>query len=459
MCRRIFRVGRVKVLSCTSLKRNGAAALCIFVTTPAFAGGFALEHQNAEALGAAFAGAEAKSSDAGFAAHNPAAIAGITGFDASLSATGVWPVATYSNADATLLGVAPVAGVAAGEDVIKDAIIPNLSLAFPATERLTLGLVANASFGFTTTFANDSVLRYQAQDSELRVIELTPVAAFELAPGVSVGAGLRVQYLDLSLTSAIDAGGVAAASLIPGFAPGGSDLGAAFDATNFAVGYSAGLQANLTPRLHAGLSYMSKVEHTIDGDARFDLAGSAAGQTLNAVAGLFSADRFSTRMTMPAIAALGLRFDATDRFTLLASTKLMRWSSFDVITLNFNDGATPPETVTQNWRDAWSFSLGGEYAASDATTLRAGVMVDETPVNSAFASPRIPDGDRHWFSAGLTQKVNEHLSADLGVAYAFFSDRQIAISGAAAEDLFRGSLNADFETEAYAVSLRLRYKY
>ena len=115
--------------------------------------------------------------------------------------------------------------------------------------------------------------------------------------------------------------------------------------------------------------------------------------------------------------------------------------------------------MTQEWNDSWLFSIGGEYALNEATALRAGFMFDESPVNDQFASPRIPDGDRHWFAAGLTRSLSENVSADIGVAYAFFSDRAVNLDGAAPENLFRGSLAADLETEVFAASLRIRYKF
>lgn len=441
-----------------NLGRTSVASVLALASTPAFAGGFALEHQNAQALGVAFAGAETHAGDSGFAANNPASIAGLARGEFSISATAIKPVARYRGASATLLGAAPVVGRDADNGVISNAVVPNISVAFPVTDRLSIGLVANATFGFKTSFEEDSIVRYQARTSDLKVIEATPVIAYELSPSVRLGAGLRVQRLDLSLTSTIDAGGVAAASLVPGFAPGSSDLQAAFDVEDVAIGFTVGMQTDLTPRLHAGAAYSSKVDHSLDGDAAFDLATSPAAQILNAAAGLFEADGFTSDFATPAIAAGGLRYEASERLTLLASTKVIFWSSFDNVSLEFNDAATPTEVVTQNWRDSWSVSAGAEFAADSNTRLRAGVMYDESPVNSEFASPRIPDGARHWIAAGVTQDFSERVSADLGVAYAYFSNRRVALDGADPENLFRGSLAADFSTEAYAASLRIRYK-
>lgn len=426
---------------------------------PAFAGGFNLEHQNAGALGAAFAGAEAKGGDAGYAAYNPAAIGALDRAEISLNATGVWPLTRYESAQATLLGVAPVTGVASDDGVVDFAIIPNISVAAPLNDRLSVGLIANATFGFSTEFAADSVARFQARESELTVLEITPIAAFRLTDKVTIAAGPRFQHVDVTVTSSIDAGGIAAASSVPGFAPGGSDLEAAFEGTDWAVGYTAGLNAILSDRLQVGAVWRSKIEQDIIGDAAFDLAGSSAAQVLNGVAGLFAADEFSTSLALPASAGLGARFRASDRLTLLASAKLTRWSSFESIELAFNDGATPTETLTQDWRDAWGFSAGGEFQATTATTFRAGFYYDESPVNDDFASPRIPDGDRYWFAAGVSHDFSSNVSADLGLAYAIFEDRPIDISGALPEDLFRGALSLNFETQAVALSGRLRWRF
>ncbi len=431
----------------------------LLAASPAFAGGFNLEHQNAEALGAAFAGAEAKVGDAGFAAYNPAAIGGLGGPEININATAVWPVTRYENAAGTLLGVAPVSGVSGEDGLVDFAVVPYISIAAPLTDRLSVGLIANATFGLSTDYGANSVARYQARESEATVLEITPIAAFELTDGLTIAAGPRFQRIDLTITSTIDAGGIATASMIPGFGPGASDFDAAFEGTNWAVGYTVGLQADVSPRLGVGLVWRSKVEHDIGGTAAFDIAASPAAQILNGLGGLFAADEFQTSIALPASAGLGARLQASERVTLLASAKVTRWSSFEAITLAFNDGVTPAETVTQDWRDAWGFSVGGEIEATDATTFRAGFYYDQSPVNGDFASPRIPDGDRYWLAAGVTHEYSRALSADLGLAYAIFDDRAINISGAAPEDLFRGGLSLDFEAQAFALSGRLRWRF
>lgn len=436
----------------------GASTLA-FSAAPAAAGGFALEQQNARAMGAAFAGVQARRGDPGYAVYNPAAILGVTGVDLSLNASGVWSQTSYENAGGALLGAVPIAGSAGGSDFDGDAVVPNLSLALPLGERAAFGLVVHAPFGLKTDFDAASALRYQAQASEALSVAISPTLALRLTDAISIGASLRVQYFDLSVTAAIDAAGVAAASMIPGFIPGTDDVAAAFDGDDVAIGYTAGFQAELSPRLTIGGSYASAISHDIEGDAVFDFSASVAGQTLNIAAGLFAPTDFTSELNTPAIAGLGLEFAATERVTLLASTTYSRWSTFKDVALVFANPAQPPEILAQNWNDGWSFSVGGEFQATGATMLRAGFMYDDSPVNDAFASPRIPDADRYWVAAGLTQEMGERLSADVGVAVAFFADRRIDLPGTSPEALFRGSLAADLETTAFAAALRLRYRF
>lgn len=436
-----------------------AAGLLFQPVGLAQAGGFNLDHQNAAALGAAFAGSESTRSQVAFAAYNPAAIGGAGKFSVAGSVTGVFPDAKYSNADATLLGIAPVAGQRSNDGITKSAVVPNLSIAYSPIDKLSLGLVVNSTFGLDTDYSGQSVMRYQAQRSALRTIEVTPMAAYEIWPGIVLGAGLRVQYADLSLTSIIDAGGIAAANSVPGFAPGSSDLKASFNGDDTSVGYTVGLQASPHRLIDLGVAYLSAVQHEINGNAHYGLNTSAAGQILNGATGLFSAQGFETKLDTPGTVAIGFRLNATDQIRVLFSERVMFWSRLDQVAVNFNDVATPTDVVTQQWRDTTMTSIGFEFDVLDGTTLRAGYMYDESPVRGRYASPRIPDSDRHWISAGVSHAFTEQLTADLGLAYAFFQDRRIRLNGASPENQFRGSLNADVEASAFAASLGLRYRF
>jgi long-chain fatty acid transport protein len=52
--------------------------------------------------------------------------------------------------------------------------------------------------------------------------------------------------------------------------------------------------------------------------------------------------------------------------------------------------------------------------------LRAGFAYDETPIRSAeFRTPRIPDNDRYFLSAGLKWSVTNFMDLDVAYAHLF----------------------------------------
>ncbi len=440
---------------------TGSLSLTLFLSsalTPAIASGFRIEGQDARAFGAALAGSPARAGDAGFAVYNPATLAGIGRFDFTGTSTGLIVDSAYKDASGALLGAYPTPGESAGEGPLADAYFPSMGLGVRINDRLVAGMSLNAPFGLKSEYGPDSVLRYHAQTSELKTIAATPMAAYSVTPSLAVAAGVRIQYADLSITAASDAAGIALASSLGAFAPGTDDVYVDFSADDVAVGFVAGVQAHPLPGLTLGASYTSKIEHDFDGDAIFDLAGSAAGSALAGL-GLFQSGPAAASLSTPALVEFGAVYSITERLDLLASASLSRWSSFDSIAISFDNPAQPDDVLTQNWSDSWAFSVGAEYRATEKTTVRAGVMHDDSPVNDAFASPRIADADRLWLSAGFSRDLSERWSADVGGSVLFFDDRAYNLPGTLPETLFRGSAEAEGSATAFILSARLRRSF
>lgn len=427
------------------------AALSV-MATPAFAGGFALNTQSAEALGAATAGAPATRATPSNAYFNPAAIVGIEGVEGSLSIVGAISDSDFQNASGSLLGVAPVQGLSSGDSVIGDAAFPTGAIAIRLNDRVFVGLAAYAPFGFSSTYSDDSVIRYHGTKSKIVSGSLTPIIGVALTDNWSIAGGLRIQYVDIGLDGVADAAGIAGASMIPGFIPGTDDVPFQLDANDLGLGYMFGVEGALTDNFRIGASYTSKITHDFSGKARFDASASVAGQTLNAVAGLFQDTRFVADFTTPASIQLGAAADLTPSVTLLASASLTRWRSFREIAAVFDNLAQPPEVLTQNWRDAWSGAIGAEVDLSASNTVRFGVMYDESPVNGAFASPRIPDANRIFAAAGYTRKISHSAAFHLAASYVFFDDRAINQSATLPENLFRGSLQSTIGIDSVLVA-------
>lgn len=438
----------------------GSLALCAAQGGAALASGFSVEHQNAEAMGAAYAGAQAKGADAGFAVYNPAALAGIGRAETSLNATVLFGETGYSNASSTLLGAFPAPGAASGDRVLPEAFIAGGAVAFPISGRLTAGITLSTPFGLKSRYDVLSAVRYYAQETSLLTFAVAPTLAYEVSDRFAVGASLKIQYADFTASTVVDAGGVAFLNSIPGFLPGSSDLFAEFKADDLAIGFSIGAQVEPVDGLRLGFTYNSAIDHELDGDTTFAVAGSPAAAILNGLAGLFADTGFNATLALPASYALGASWAATDRLTLLASATLTRWSVFDETVFTFDNPAQPPEVITSEWSDSVTLSAGGEFQVSGATTLRAGFSYDETPVNDAFAGPQIPDVDRRWLLAGVSHAFSEKMSVDLaGGLVVAPKTREVRLDGTEPGNLLRGALNADIDVNTYAASLRIKYRF
>lgn len=429
----------------------------IALSVGAQAAGYALEQQNAAAIGSAYAGAQAKSGDVGNVYYNPAALAGIGRLQISANASAIIIDSSYSNAAGTLLGLAPTPGLGADSGALNDTVLPSLFVGVRVNDALALGFGLNAPFGLNSIYSTGSVARYHAIETDLKAISFNAAAALQLSPRLSVGGALRMQRLDFSVGNAIDAAGILTANAIGGFVPGTDDVLVALDAEDIAIGYQFGAISRPIERLRIGVNYTSKIEHEFSGDANFEIATSLAGQLLNGSFGLFQDTSFTSALSTPASVSVGGAYDISDTLTLKGSAVYTLWHSFEEIVATFDNPAQPAETLTQDWKDSWALSVGGDYAVSEHTTIRAGFMYDASPVSDTLASPRIPDADRYWINAGLSQIISDRMSLDLGAGYVFVDQRSILQSPALPENLFRGSLATSYDTNAFVLSLRLLY--
>ena len=136
------------------------------------------------------------------------------------------------------------------------------------------------------------------------------------------------------------------------------------------------------------------------------------------------------------------------------------WSRFQDLTVNFTNGRAPSVTE-ERWRDSVFASIGGEYRWSEALTLRAGFAYDQTPVRSADRTPRIPDSDRYWLSAGASYQVNRNITLSAAYTHIFAPDATVNLQdpGPNNTNLFRGNLTSNYRGSVDIVTAQLRFAF
>ena len=441
------------------MRRPILVLFCLIPAAPAFAAGFGLREQSTEAMGEAYAGAAATGSDAGFLAYNPAAAAATQGGDFAISAVSIMPGSSANYTTALTAAGTPTGGNAAPKGFIRNAIIPDIAIRQRLDDRWSVGLSVSVPWGLATRYPDGWAGRYYGLGSKLQAINITPVVAYDLAPGFTVAGGVQAQYTTGTLSSAVDIGTLAALNALPGAVPGGEDGSTTIKAHAWGYGFVLGTRAQLDDGWTLGLSYRSAVHHTLSGPWTFSLDSVGLGAAIRSATTLLSDTTAKAKLTTPADVQFGLRKQFAEGWTLLAGADWTDWSSFKNLTAVAANPVQPNDVTVANWKGSWLLSLGAEYAASDDLTLRLGTAIDQTPIPSATLATRIPDANRTWVAAGVTWHATPATDVNFSFGHLFDDTRTINQTAAMTGNALRGTLMGATKSDVNVLGLSLDYRW
>jgi long-chain fatty acid transport protein len=487
----------------TALTLVAAASLA----PQAKAAGFQLREQSASSQGNAFAGISAGGQDISSLFFNPAVMTQFEGTQFTLGGTFVSLEATYSNGSAsrtpvlTGLGfnsapvtgaaLSPISGPASHSNAAISAVLPAFNITTALNPDLRVGLSVNVPFGLTTEYDTNWIGRYHALKSALMVIDVAPSIAYKLTKEVTIGAAFVLRKADAELSNGVDFGtalalkvgpALAAAGVspvapgagqnspvavlamgapnatlgTPGYAiPGAWDGTAGLKGGGWGTGYKFGMVWEPSQEFRLGVAYSAAMTMTLKGTASFQYptAMPATDYAALTAAGLTNGAG-QADLALPSTTSMGFTWKATPTFTLQGEVARTNWSTFSELRVKFASGA--PDSVTnESWQNSNFMSLGGTWKLSDKWSVRAGVAFDQSAVDDAHRTPRIPDNDRRWISAGASYTVSKHTTIDLGYSLLMVPDGKVQLT-AANDNITRGNLSGTMAASIniYGVSVR-----
>lgn len=382
----------MKATTCAAA--TAATVLFALAAETVMAGGFSLRERSANAQGASFAGSTAAANDVTYALFNPAALGQVRSIELGGAISGVLPGV---DGDPRGGGRTVSPGVAAA--------VPSFAAGYRVTEQLVLGLGVHSPFGLTTDYDDDFIGAADGLRSELITIAVSPMAAFQVTPTLTLGVSGSVIYNDPQLTRAVGVG------------PNGEVLEAKLNATEIEFAGALGALWDVTPETRIGLALHSGYDITTGGTlsaftptgAPVDLPGDAS-------------------ISLPLSISVGLRQKLTEDVRLLAEFEWSNWSEFDEIAVNV-PALAPDNDLGEvtDYKDSIFVAVGLEYDWNEALTLRTGFAYDQTPTQRASRSARIPDADRIWASFGLSYALSDSMKIDAGYSAIFFEDTPLTI--------------------------------
>ncbi len=432
-------------------------AVCALQAGEAAASGYALREQSAVGQGTSFAGAGARNDDPSFLFNNPASMAGLQGFQASIVGSGIWPQSEMTSGTASrnaLVGGSRISGTV-GSDAGVNAFVPASYISAALADGLRIGASLTAPYGLSTKYNTDFIGRYHALTSSLRTYNLAPAISYQLLPNLAVGAALNIQYADARLSQAVDFGSVGAASRIPGFLPGSADGRGTVQGSRWGIGFQLGLQWEPITGTRIGLSYRSSVFNDLRGKASFE------APLPFSLSPTFAPSTVRAKLTTPDNVNLSVSQRIGAQLTLLASAEWTNWSRFRDLTVSFDNGRAASITE-QRWRDSWFLAGGAEYQLMPDLALRAGVAWDQTPVPDATRTPRIADANRYWLSVGASYQVMPNVTLTAAYTHIIVDTPSLALrdtGGSTSTSFLRGNLTASYRGSVDIMAVQARFAF
>ena len=312
-----------------------ASALFVAGLSSAHAGGFQLLEQNASGIANAYAGSAAVADNASTIFFNPAGMTQLSGAkEVSLGLAVVKPSFKFAN-QGSLAAVSPAVPLTGsnGADAGDWAAIPNGYYAQRINDRLSVGVGFGVPFGLKTEYTDDWIGRFQSTLFDIKTMNVNPSVAYRVNDKVSVGAGVSIQKMEATYDRFASL--FAPASLVPLLGGTQAAANAAMQNTKLRLkaddvspGWNVGVLFQPTAATRVGLSYRSKVKHTLTGT--LTASGYAAARLYaNGAAGVNA----KVDVDLPDTFIVSFTHQLNPRWEVLADLSWTGWSSLDVLPL------------------------------------------------------------------------------------------------------------------------------
>lgn len=190
------------------------------------------------------------------------------------------------------------------------------------------------------------------------------------------------------------------------------------------AGASIGMLYKASPRFTVGGSYRSKTAMSNfkgSGSMKIIDLGDGAGGAGSGFAAEFTGDYSIKDFQFPAVASIGMAYQATPSTLLAMDVSHIDWSGvMDSVNIVFkaDNGAVADITMKQGWKDQTVVKLGVEHAISPRTKIRGGINLAKNPVPDEYLNPLFPAIIENHITAGFSHQFNKRSEVSASVSHA-----------------------------------------
>lgn len=336
----------------------------------------------------------------------------------------------------SLTGIMPTATATVnGKDYKTDNGISTpigVHAAFSIYDNLKAGISFYTPYGSSINWTDNWPGAVLNQNVNLKVFTIQPTVAWAITPKLSVGAGAMISWGSVDLNKGLvtaettdrTIAALTALGQLPAGTPGfGSTTPASVNLKGQAemtVGFNVGAMYDITDGLTVGASFRSRMPMKVKaGDATVSYANDLSQNLLGESLDLLNKANFKAEMPCPWVLGLGVSYKPIDRLTLAFYARLTGWHTYRQLDIEFlsEQLADYNQHIEKKYKNSWCYSLGAEFAVTNRFDVRAGLMVDTSPVNKNYYNPETPGMTKVEPTVGLSFRPISSLSIDLGFMY------------------------------------------
>ncbi len=304
--------------------------------------------------------------------------------------------------------------------------------AFSIYDNLKAGVSFYTPYGSQINWTDNWPGAVLNQNVNLKVYTIQPTVAWAVTKKLSIGLGAMVSWGSVDLNKGLVSAATFDKALpilqmtdprLAGAQPFGHTTPASVNlngTADVALGLNIGAMYRITDRWTVGASLRTQMMMKVKaGDASVKYANDAARIALGETLDLINEANFKAEMPAPWVLGLGVSYKPVKKLTLAFDARLTGWHAYKSLDIEFlaDQLSDYNQHITKKYKNAWCFSMGGEYAVTNRFDARLGLMIDTTPVNDKYYNPETPGMTKIEPTCGISFRPIPRLSIDLSFMY------------------------------------------
>lgn len=263
------------------------------------------------------------------------------------------------------------------------------------------------------------------QRVKLQIFTVQPTFSWKILPNLSVGAGIMVTWGNVDMSKGLVSGSSLDMMLQAMGNPYrfGSTTPASVGLkgnADVAVGANIGALWDINKKWTVGASWRSQQTMKVrSGEATVTYANDVARTILEQRLNMIHQANFKAQMPAPWVLNFGVSYRPIEKLVIAADAQLTGWHAYQHLDVEFLSEQVKPydQHIDKNYKNSWTFKLGAQYDLTHRFQVRAGLIVDQTPVSKQHYNPETPGETKIEPSVGLSFYPVPQLSIDASVLY------------------------------------------